>query len=57
MLWICYSNEEEGYYLLNEMGMTYSCRWFSTLEAAENYCVMNGYDYDYNFFTDIEEAA
>ena len=56
MLWICYS-EDAGYYLLNEMGMIYSCRWFSTLEAAENYCVMNGYDYDYNFFTDIEEAA
>lgn len=55
MLWICYDVSGEGYYLLSEMGMVYSSRWFSTVEAAENYCIMNGYDYDYNFF--MEEAA
>lgn len=52
MLYICYA-EDAGYYLINEMGFAHSARWFSTIEAAENYCIMNGYDFDYNY----EEAA
>ena len=54
MLYICYA-EDAGYYLLNEQGNIYSCRWFSDIDAAENYCIMNGYEFDYNF--DMVEAA
>lgn len=54
MLWISYE-EDAGFYLKNEMGMIHCVRWFSTIEAAENYCALNGYDFDYNF--DMYEAA
>lgn len=54
MLYICYA-EDTGYYLLNEQGFIHSCRWFSEIDAAENYCIMNGYEFDYNFFE--SEAA
>ena len=48
MIYICYA-EDTGFYLINEMGLIHSPRWFSTVEAAENYCIMNGYDFDYNY--------
>ena len=53
MLYICHT-EDAGYYLLNEHGYIHSARWYSSLDAVENYCYMNGYDFDYNF--DMEAA-
>lgn len=48
MLYICYA-EDAGYYLINEMGFIHCSRWFSTQNAAENYCLMHDYNYDYNY--------
>ena len=53
MLYICYA-EDAGYYLINEQGYIHSARWFSDIDAAENYCYMNSFDFDYNF--DMEAA-